>query len=243
MIKLYGITQSRAFRPLWLLEELGLEYEQVGLDYRGKALEAADYRAINPNGRIPTLVDGDLVLWESMAIDLYLARKYGTEAGLWPRTVEGEALAWQWSFWVMTEIEHPLLTVLMHSRVLPEAKRDAARASRNRGVLQARLEVAIGGTLEREARSALLPAVRGTGSYRRVDEPPSANAPELGTSFTVGPRDVASFGVSMDFPIFGFGRHGYTPPERDVQRTRTHVTLSFAPRSRTCSIMALQTRW
>ena len=137
MIKLYGITQSRAFRPLWLLEELGLEYEQVGLDYRGKALEAADYRAINPNGRIPTLVDGDLVLWESMAIDLYLARKYGTEAGLWPRTVEGEALAWQWSFWVMTEIEHPLLTVLMHSRVLPEAKRDAARASRNRGVLQA----------------------------------------------------------------------------------------------------------
>ena len=130
MIKLYGITQSRAFRPLWLLEELGLDYEQIALDYRGKALEAADYRALNPNGRIPTLVDGDLVLWESMAIDLYLARRYGGGAGLWPDTIEGEALAWQWSFWVMSEVEHPLLTVLMHSRVLPEEKRDAGRASR-----------------------------------------------------------------------------------------------------------------
>ncbi len=141
MIKLYGITQSRAFRPLWLLEELGLDYEQIGIDYRGKALEAADYRAINPNGRIPALVDGDLVLWESMAINLYLARRYGAEADLWPGTIEGEALTWQWSFWVMTEVEHPLLTVLMHSRVLPESKRDADRASRNRGVLQAPLRV------------------------------------------------------------------------------------------------------
>ena len=137
MIRLYGITQSRAFRPLWLLEELGLDYEQIALDYRGKALEAADYRALNPNGRIPTLVDGDLVLWESMAIDLYLARRYGGDAGLWPETIEGEALTWQWSFWVMSEVEHPLLTVLMHSRVLPEEKRDAGRASRYRGVLQA----------------------------------------------------------------------------------------------------------
>ena len=141
MIRLYGITQSRAFRPLWLLEELGLDYEQVGLDYRGKELDTADYRAINPNGRIPTLVDDDLVLWESMAIDLYLARRYGNEADLWPHTIEGEALTWQWSFWVMTEVEHPLLTVLMHSRVLPEAKRDAARASRNRGVLQTPFKV------------------------------------------------------------------------------------------------------
>jgi len=136
MIRIYGITQSRAFRPLWLLEELGLEYEHVRLDYRGDDLNDPEFRALNPNGRVPTLVDGELVLWESMAIDLYLARNYGAEAGLWPDEIAGEALAWQWSFWVMTEVERPLLTILMHNRVLPEEKRDPARVSRNLGVLQ-----------------------------------------------------------------------------------------------------------
>jgi glutathione S-transferase len=56
---------------------------------------------------------------------------------MWPDSLEQEALTWQWSFWVMSEVEHPLLTVLMHSRVLPEEKRDPERASRNRGVLKA----------------------------------------------------------------------------------------------------------
>lgn len=137
MLKLYGITQSRAFRTLWLMHELGLEYEHVKLDFRGDALGDPDYLALNPNGRIPTLVDGDLVLFESMAINLYLARRYGVEAGLWPATVEGEALAWQWSFWVMSEVEGPLLTVLMHSRVLPKEKRVPTKVSRNLGVLKA----------------------------------------------------------------------------------------------------------
>ncbi|MGB5451800.1 MAG: glutathione S-transferase family protein [Sedimenticolaceae bacterium] len=137
MLRLYGITQSRAFRALWLLHELGLPYEHVKLDYRDGPLDDPDYLALNPNGRIPTLVDGELVLYESMAINLYLARRYGVQAGLWPDSIEGEALAWQWSFWVMSEVEIPLLTVLMHRRVLPEDKRVAAKASRNLGLLKA----------------------------------------------------------------------------------------------------------
>ena len=137
MLKLYGITQSRAFRPLWLMHELGLEYEQIALDYRGEQLSDPAYLAVNPNGRIPTLVDGDLALWESMAINLYLARRYGGDSGLWPDSIEGEALAQQWSFWVMGEVEGPLLSVLMHSRVLPAEKRDPDRVSRNLGVLKA----------------------------------------------------------------------------------------------------------
>jgi glutathione S-transferase len=141
MLRLYGITQSRAFRPLWLLHELGLPFEHIRTDYRGDAVRDPAYLALNPNGRIPTLVDGDLVLWESMAINLYLARKYGGETGLWPDTIEDEALSWQWSFWVMTEIEHALLTVLMHSRVLPEDKRDPQRVPRNIGVLQTPFKV------------------------------------------------------------------------------------------------------
>jgi glutathione S-transferase len=141
MLKLYGITQSRAFRPLWLLHELGLEFEHIPLDFHGDDLKTPEYRALNPNGRVPTLVDGDLVLWESMAINLYLARKYGGEAGLWPDSIAGEALAWQWSFWVMTEVEYSLLTVLMHGRVLPKEKRDPDKASRNLGCLKAPFSV------------------------------------------------------------------------------------------------------
>ena len=136
MIELYGTAQSRAFRPLWLLHELQLEFRHQPLDFRDPAVQASPYRELNPNARVPTLVDGELVLFESMAINLYLARRYGADTGLWPDTVVGEGLCWQWSFWVMTEVEQPLLTVLMHSRVLPEAQRDAERVRRNLGVLK-----------------------------------------------------------------------------------------------------------
>jgi len=141
MLKLYGITRSRAFRPLWLLHELGLEFEHIRIDYHTDAVKTPDYLAINPNGRVPALVDGDLVLWESMAINLYLARKYGGERGLWPDSIEDEALALQWSFWVMTEVETALLKVLMHGRVLPAEKRDPDRLSHNLGLLKAPFSV------------------------------------------------------------------------------------------------------
>lgn len=141
MLKLYGTTQSRTFRPLWLLKELGLPFEHIPLDFHGDDLKQPEYRALNPNGRVPTLVDGELVLWESMAINLYLARRYGADAELWPKTIEGEALAWQWSFWVMTEVEHALLTVLLHTRSLPKSERDPDRVQRNLEALTAPFRV------------------------------------------------------------------------------------------------------
>ena len=141
MLKLYGITQSRAFRPLWLLHELGLPFEHIKVDFHGEGIKDSAYLSLNPNGRIPTLVDDDLVLWESMAINLYLARKYGVAAGMWPDTIENEARALQWSFWVMTEVESALLSVLMHSRVLPQDKRDPEKLARNRGLLARPFEV------------------------------------------------------------------------------------------------------
>ena len=75
-ITLYGISASRAIRSIWAAEEIGLEYTHVPTHF-GRDAKHPDYLAINPNGRIPTLVDGDLVLFESMAINTYLARKYG----------------------------------------------------------------------------------------------------------------------------------------------------------------------
>ena len=76
----------------------------------------------NPNGHIPVLQDGDLTLWESMAINLYLARRY--DKGLWPKRVEDEGRAFQWSLWAMTELEEPVLTAVMHRMSLPADQRD-----------------------------------------------------------------------------------------------------------------------
>lgn len=127
MIKLYGVRQSRAMRCLWVLEELGVDYEHVPTSYTTDA-KTPEFAAINPNQRVPALVDGELTLFESMAINLYLARKYGSK-GLHPKTLEDEARALQWSFWAMTEVEPSLLQVLTHRRALPPAERDEALAS------------------------------------------------------------------------------------------------------------------
>src|SRR6266508_6003549 len=125
MIKLYGVPRSRALRSLWMLEELGLPYENV------KITPAVDTRTpeflrLNPTGHVPVLQDDGLTLCESMAINLYLARKY--DKGLWPKTVEDEGQVLQWSVWVMTELEEPIITALRNRVLLPEAQRDAQKA-------------------------------------------------------------------------------------------------------------------
>lgn len=125
MIKLYGIPRSRALRSLWMLEELGLSYENV------KITPATDTRTpeflrINPNGHVPVLQEDGLTLCESMAINLYLARKY--DKGLWPKTVEDEGRVFQWSVWAMTEFEDPIITALRNRVLLPEEQRDAQKA-------------------------------------------------------------------------------------------------------------------
>jgi len=138
MIQLYGISASRALRPLWMLEELGVEYEHVQTNFTGDNKQP-DYLALNPNGRVPTLVDDDTVLWESLAINLYLADKY--DGGLRLETVEDRGRAAQWSFWVMLEAEKPLLEFLFNSVILPEAERDRAVADAAVLQLQAPLRV------------------------------------------------------------------------------------------------------
>jgi len=100
-LRLYGAARSRASRSLLALEELGVPYEHVPLS------NSADDRAIlahlNPNRLIPVLEDGSLVLWESMAINLYLGDKY--RGPLWPQTPEARAKLYQWSLWGQTEID------------------------------------------------------------------------------------------------------------------------------------------
>ena len=139
MITLYGVPGSRAFRTIWMLEELGVPYENVPTHFATGDTKKPEFLALNPNGHIPTLVDDGVPYWESMAINLYLARKY--DKGLQPKTLEGEAHAIQWSFWAMTEVEYPLLDVLMHRMFLPAEQRDPKLAEAGLAKLQAPLGV------------------------------------------------------------------------------------------------------
>jgi glutathione S-transferase len=127
MLKIYGVPRSRAFRTLWMAKELGLEYEHIAVDFANEGTRTPEYLKINPNGHVPAIDDDGFILWESMAINLYLAKKYG-RGGLYPIRFEDEARAWQWSFWGMTEIERPVLTAMFHRAILPEDQRDAALA-------------------------------------------------------------------------------------------------------------------
>lgn len=139
MIKLYGQLRSRASRSLWALEEIGVPYELVPIDTSKGDNDKPEFLAINPNGRIPALVDGDLTLFESMAINLYLARKYGKD--LWPANEAGEAHALQWSFWGMTEVEPFLITLLVQQVFTPEDQRRPDRVEEARQALVPRLAV------------------------------------------------------------------------------------------------------
>jgi len=120
-VKLYGISGSRAIRSLWAIEEVGVEYEHVAVNFMEDA-KKPEFLAINPNGRIPALVDGDLALFESMAINLYLAKAYG--GALYPTDAHDEALTWAWSTWVMTEIEPAQMDIVLQKFFVPEDKRD-----------------------------------------------------------------------------------------------------------------------
>ncbi|MBB4128149.1 glutathione S-transferase [Xanthomonas translucens] len=108
MITLYGdVTKTRANRCSWMLNEIGIDYTVKPFAFRPGESKPAELLALNPNGKCPTLVDGHVALFESLAINLYLAKRYGGALG--PQSSEQDALMTQWSFWAATEIEKPLL--------------------------------------------------------------------------------------------------------------------------------------
>lgn len=136
-VKIYGSPQSRAARALWCARECGVDHEHVVLDM--KSVKDPEFLKVNPNGKMPAMIDGDLVLFESMAINLYLAKKYG--GALWPSTIEGEALAYQWSFWGMTEIERHLLTIVVDAFMTPPDKKNPKAVDDAKAALQKPLAV------------------------------------------------------------------------------------------------------
>ncbi|MDH4249508.1 MAG: glutathione S-transferase family protein, partial [Deltaproteobacteria bacterium] len=157
-------TRSRTFRTLWMLEELGLEYRLVPVDTGEKGTRTPAFLKLNPNGHIPVLEEDGLVLFESMAINLYLAEKHG--GALWPRDAASRGKIFQWSFWVMTEAESALLEVLRHQKLLAPEKQEPEKAAKALETLQKPFAV---------LNAALKP-----GPYL------------LGAEFTVGDLNVAS---------------------------------------------------
>jgi glutathione S-transferase len=137
-VKLYGISGSRALRAIWGIEEVGLAYEHVPVTY-GADSKSETYLEVNPNGRIPALVDGELVLFESMAINLYLAKRYGGD--LYPRSASDEARAWQWSVWAISEVEPWQMQIVIQKLFTPQEKRDPKVSERARKALQRPLKV------------------------------------------------------------------------------------------------------
>jgi glutathione S-transferase len=137
MLKIHGIARSRAFRCIWAAEEAGLAYEVIPLGFvPGFKLERP--LEINPNNKIPALEDGDLVLFESLAINLHIAGKVG--APLMP-TGNDASRALQWTLWAATEAEPHVMRWAYNTFIRPPADRIAAEAVLGKEATDQRLAV------------------------------------------------------------------------------------------------------
>jgi glutathione S-transferase len=121
-MKLYEFVPTRSIRARWTLQELGVEFEAVTVNLAAREQRSAAFLAINPAGRVPALVDGDVVLSESIAIVLYLAEKY-PEKRLIPRDLAARAQLMRWLLFTTTELEQPLWRMAKHTFIYPEDKR------------------------------------------------------------------------------------------------------------------------
>lgn len=206
-ITLHGCARSRASRNLWLLEEIGLAYRHspVIQAYRLADPDAPDaplhtrspaFLAVNPNGHIPSLEEDGLVLHESLAINLYIAKKHGGALG--PADVAEDGLMAMWSLWAATEAEPHTIEVLYNRVGKPPAERDAAKADAAVAALRAPVAVLEGAL----AATGFLVGGRFTVADINVAEVMryALPAPEL---FENAPRVKAWIGACHARPAFG----------------------------------------
>ena len=141
-MKLYEFGPTRSLRVRWTLQELGVDYESIPVNLVAGEHRRPEYLKINPAGRVPVLVDGDLVLTESVAIVLYLADKYSNK-GLIPADLKDRAQVNRWLLFAATEFEQPLWRISRHTMLYPEDQRlpgDVILASRDFKEMAAVLE-------------------------------------------------------------------------------------------------------
>ena len=121
-LKLYEFAPTRSIRVRWTLQELGVPFEAVTVNMMAGEHKAPAFLRINPAGKLPALIDGDLMLTESVAICLYLAEKY-PDKGLMPRELGQRAELYRWLMFAATELEQPLWRIARNLNVYPEDKR------------------------------------------------------------------------------------------------------------------------
>ena len=121
-MKLYEFAPTRSIRARWTLQELGVEFEAITVNLIAGEHRKPEFLALNPAGKVPVLVDGDLVLTESIAIVLYLAEKYASK-NLLPADLGARAQAMRWLLFTTTELEQPLWRIAKHRVIYPEDKR------------------------------------------------------------------------------------------------------------------------
>jgi glutathione S-transferase len=182
-LKIYGVARTRAFRALWMAEELQLAYEHVPIEIGEAGARRPEFLAVNPNGRLPLIADGDVVISESLAITLYLAKKY-SPGKLYPLAIADEARVWQWSFWAVAEVDRGVNIWSLHAVRLPPRERDAG--------------------LREEALRVL------AAPFKVLDAALAKDAYLLGSDFTVADLNVAaviSRAVDMDLTPWSNLRH------------------------------------
>lgn len=133
MLTIYGVYRSRATRNIWLCGELGIPFKHVPVTqpYRPHAAalhsRSPEFLKVNPNGHVPSINDDGLIVHESLAINLYLAKKHG--GPLAPANVAEDGQMMMWSFWAVTEVEGNALEVMRQRASLPVAERDPKAAT------------------------------------------------------------------------------------------------------------------
>ncbi len=121
-MKIYGSKNSRSIRPVWALEEVGATYDYQRIWMMKGEGQSPAFKAISPAGKIPVLVDGELVLTESLAQLMYIAEQF-PQANLIPTDAKVRAEMYRWIFYAATEVEPPLWAIAQHRFALPEDKR------------------------------------------------------------------------------------------------------------------------
>ncbi len=147
MIEIYHVPGTRGVRPIWVAEELGLDYRVIPVDFSASYRSSPEWRAMNPVGKVPVLIDGDLKLFESGAMVQYLLDRYGNGALQPPAGTAAHALYLQWSWFAEATFARPLGEIVNHRREFPEAERpEAIEEMRRRAWLcVAALEEALAG--------------------------------------------------------------------------------------------------
>ena len=141
MLKIYGQPRSRAFRVLWLAKESGIPYEHIPVSITAEKPECKEpwYVELNPNARVPAIDDDGFVMWESAAINLYLAEKY--KCVLFPSTLQGRGRMLQWAFYIANDVEPPMIAMFQNRVLFPPEKRNAALADASEATLVAKLKL------------------------------------------------------------------------------------------------------